>query len=115
MQIIEGKVSENDATTFIREKLSFMEADMTPRELTLVSSRLCDCGALLGDKNRLVGKAECCGVFTCEMCRIQCMHCGKIICRRHGITYSDGEVYCWRCKPIKWGKILLDIGKRIVK
>ena len=58
VQMIEGKVSEKDSTTVIRERLSFMEPDLTPRELTFVSSRLCDCGALIVEKNRLVATSD---------------------------------------------------------
>ncbi len=108
IQMVEGKVSEKDSTAFVREKLSFLEPDLTPRELTFVSNRLCNCGAIVGDNNKLVARAECCGVFTCEMCNNRCIRCGNNVCKAHSIVSSDGEVYCSRCK---W----FGIGWKLVK
>jgi len=116
VQRLEGKASEKDATPFAREKLSFMEDDLTPREITLVSSRTCDCGALLSESNKLFGRAECCGALLCDRCQSQCVRCGKAICHRHSHRFSEEETYCPGCRLAKWVKLATGLlGKGVKK
>lgn len=52
IQGVEGRASE-DKVAYMKEQLSFMEADLTTREVTFISSRLCDCDKLISQKNVL--------------------------------------------------------------
>jgi len=117
IQMIEGKVSENDAATFVKETLSFMESDLTPRQLTFVSSRLCDCGKLVSQENPLHGKCQHLGCtrYICASCVRVCEHCKKTYCGRHSKQYKAGDTYCIKCRGHKWCRILFDISKRVVK
>lgn len=115
VQRIEGKVSEEGGTSFVREKVTGIAPDMTPRETTLVSSRLCDCGALISAKNQLAARAECCGAYVCEACIVRCTRCGRALCGRHAADYEDDEVLCSRCKPWHYIRIALGLGKEGVK
>jgi hypothetical protein len=110
IQMIEGKVSENDSAAFVREKLSFMEQDLTPREVTFVSSRLCDCGKLISQNNALQGKCQHrgCRRYVCAECARTC--CGRTLCPRHYTESRSGKVHCRRCRPVALLKAFFDIG-----
>ena len=117
IQTVEGKVSEDDAATFVRETLCFMESDMTTRQLTFVSSRLCDCGKLVSQENPLRGRCQhpSCTRYICGSCVQICEHCKKAYCGRHSKQYKAGDTYCITCRRYKWGRTLLEISKRVVK
>lgn len=111
IRAIEGKVSR-DQVAFIKEHLEFIEPDLvTTRTVDFVSARTCDFGHLLDERNRLVSTASCCGALTCsvEGCSLNCVRCGRSLCRRHAAVYPDGEVYCSACKSYKWLKVGLRI------
>lgn len=110
IQAIEGRASE-DKVGYIKEQMSFIEPDMTTREVTFLSARVCDCGKLVSQKNPLTGVCQHlgCDKFTCTECARVC-RCGKTFCPCHAAVYRDGEIYCRRCRPIKWLKVVFDIG-----
>lgn len=115
LQVIDGKVSEQDAAPFIREEASFIDEDMTTRRVTLLASRLCDCGKLVSSKNALKGKCQHrgCTRFVCAECCAVCWRCGRTLCPRHSKRHLDGDISCsgW-CRTLKYLQKLFDIGKR---
>jgi len=115
MRVIEGKVDQ-DGAAFIQEQLNYIAPDMTVRSVDVISSRTCSFGHLQDQQTRLVASCEICQAYTCSApgCSFSfsCCHCGRAVCKRHGHLYSDGEVYCSRCRPIKWLKMFFDIGKK---
>ena len=76
IQAIEGHASE-DNIGYIKEELAFLEPDMTTRQVTFMSSRLCDCGKLISAKNPLTGVCQYsgCSKFTCSECSRVCIRC----------------------------------------
>ncbi len=111
------KVSE-DNVGFAKEELSFIEPDFTTRTVVSVSSRICDCGKLISQKNPLAGRCQRrrCNQFTCSECVRTCSRCGATFCPGHVSLCGDGESYCRQCQPIrqllaglKW---FFDIGKQ---
>lgn len=111
MHTVEGHVDE-DGVGSITEELSFIEPDgMTVRRVTHHSSRLCTCNQLLTAKNTLKGRCQRpgCRAFTCAGC-VRICRCGRVCCPRHATVYADQEVYCRRCRPLKWIKMFFDIG-----
>lgn len=113
LQVIDGKVSEQDAAPFIREEASFIDEDMTTRRVTLLASRLCDCGKLISQKNPLLGKCDLCHKrYVCASCSRVCCRCSRTVCRADSTKYKDGSVYCKSCRPVKWIKMFFDIDER---
>ena len=106
---VEGKVSE-DNIGFTNVQLSFLQPDFTTRSVVVTTSRTCDCGRLISQKNSLVGTCQKkgCNHFTCSECTRTC-RCGKTFCPKHATIYRDGEIYCSRCKPFKWLRIFFSI------
>ena len=107
---IEGYVEE-DEIGFVREEMSFIEQDLTVRRITHNSSRLCSCNQLITAKNPLTGRCQHpgCRAFTCAGC-VRVCRCGRVCCPRHATVYADQEIYCRRCRPLKWLKMFFDIG-----
>jgi len=106
VQRVEGKVS-SDGTNYVKEELSFMSPDLTTRQVTFVSSRLCDCGAMLSANNPILGTCQyisvrnkVCEVYLCSQCSRACERCRKRICPKHSIKVGD-VFYCRRCAPLK--------------
>jgi hypothetical protein len=116
MRVIEGKADQDDAA-FIQEQLSFIEPDMTVRQVDFISSRTCSFGHLQDQQTRLVAVCEMCGVYTCSTpgCSFTCIRCGRALCRKHAHVYADGEAYCSGCRFMKWLRIFFDVGRKAVK
>jgi len=116
IQAVEGRASE-DKVGYIKEQLSFVEEDMTTRQVTFISSRLCDCGKLVSQENVLIGACQHpnCTSFTCKECSRVCSYCHRNFCTRHVILYRDGEIFCVRCRPIKWLRLFFDLPRKAVK
>jgi len=111
VQRVEGKAS-SDGTNFVKEELSFMSPDLTTRQVTFVSSRLCDCGAMLSANSPILGTCQYksfgkeCGVYLCSQCSRICERCRKRICPKHSVKVND-VYYCSGCAPFKiFGKVL---------
>jgi len=106
IRTIEGRASA-DQVAFIKEHIETMEPDATVRVVDYVAARTCDFGHLLDEQNRLIATTDCCGALTCsaEGCSLNCIRCGRSLCRRHAAVFSDGEVYCPSCKSSKWLRI----------
>jgi len=115
LQVVEGKVSDKDDAPFVREELAFVE-NMITRQVTFLSSRLCDCGKLISQKNSLLGKCQFsgCNKYVCTECLRVCCRCGISYCAEHTKTYRDGEVYCLNCRPFKWAKIFFGIDAKSI-
>ena len=115
MQAVEGRASE-DKVGYVKEELSFMEPDFTTRRVTFISSRICDCGKLVSQDNALAGVCQYhgCTRFTCKECTRVCSRCGRMFCPDHGTVYRDGDIFCTRCRPIKWLRLFFDLGKKKV-
>jgi hypothetical protein len=113
---VEGRASE-DKVGYIKEQLSFLEPDFTMRQVTFVSSRVCDCGTLISQENALAGVCQHpgCTKFVCIRCRRVCWRCNKTYCSEHASVYKDGETSCRRCRPIKWLRMFFDLGKKVGK
>jgi len=113
-QVIDGKVSQGDDAVFIREETAFIDQDSTTRKTVVYYSRLCNCGGLIGQKNPLQGQCQHrgCAVFLCSQCLRRCCRCGRTVCARHSTQYQDGQIYCSRCRPIKWLRLFFDIGAK---
>jgi len=111
IQVIEGKISEKDDAPFIKDVMTFLAPDLTTRQVTFLSSRLCDCGRLISQKNTLQGKCQHrgCSKYVCAECSKTC--CGRTLCPRHYSEGRDGEIRCSRCRPIAWLKAFFDIGR----
>ena len=116
MQAVEGRASE-DGLQFVKEEMSFLAPDLTTRKVVFVSSRVCDCGRLISQENALAGACQSpgCANFTCKECSRVCSRCGRMFCPDHCTVYGDGEVFCTRCKPIKWLRLFFDLGKMEVR
>lgn len=116
IQAVEGRASE-DKVGYIKEQLSFVEEDMTTRQVTFISSRLCDCGKLVSQENTLIGTCQHsnCTSFTCKECARVCSNCGRMFCPHHVTLYRDGDIFCVRCRPIKWLRLFFDLPRKAVK
>jgi hypothetical protein len=116
IQAIEGRVSE-DRVAYVKEQLSFLEPDLTTRQVTFISSRVCDCGKLATQENTIVGACQHrgCSKFVCKECSRICSRCGKIFCPHHSTVYRDGEISCYSCKPFKWLRLFFDLPRKAVK
>ena len=105
VQRVEGKAS-SDGTNFVKEELSFMSPDLTTRQVTFISSRLCDCGAMLSANNPILGTCQykglgkACEVYLCSQCSRNCEQCQKSICSKHSVKIGD-VYYCIGCAPLK--------------
>jgi len=110
IQAIEGLASE-DKVAYIKEHLSFLEPDLTTREVTFISSRVCDCGKLISQNNVLQGKCQQakCVKYVCSDCSKVCSRCGRTVCPEHRTQYLDGSTYCRRCRPFKWARMFFDV------
>ncbi len=111
MGVVGDRVSR-DHVNYVKEELQFMAPDMTPREVTLVVSTMCDCGKLLSQKNVLQGRCQHpgCTRYVCSDCSRVCRRCERTVCSQHSKLYGDGEIYCNRCRPLKWLKLFFDVG-----
>jgi len=109
-----GGRASADNVNYIKEEIQVIAPDMTPREITLVESRVCSCGKLLTAQNPISGICQHpgCANFTCAQCVKVCSRCGLTFCPHHVSVYGNGngEVYCRRCRPLKWAKLFFDIG-----
>jgi len=116
MQAVEGRASE-DKVGYIKEELSFLEPDLTTRRVTFISTRVCDCGKLVSQENALAGACQFpgCTNFTCKECARVCSRCRRMFCPGHYSSYVDGDIFCARCKPIKWLLLFFDLGKKEVR
>ncbi len=101
-QVIDGKVSQGDSATFIREESTFLDEDLTTRKVSLHYSRLCDCGRLISQKNSLHGQCQHCDCekFLCAECVRVCRKCGRTVCSQHSVEL-DEDAYCRRCAPTR--------------
>jgi DNA-directed RNA polymerase subunit RPC12/RpoP len=114
IRVLEGKVSQDDAA-FIQEQLSFIEPDLTVRQVDFVSSRLCDAGHALDPQTRLIGQCQYpgCQIYICSTagCGYTCSRCGKLVCRIHARQHGANEVTCLRCSWFVFLRELI-LGKR---
>lgn len=94
--VLEGDVAEDDVV-YVREELSFMEADNTVRNVEIVSSRLCSGRRVLD--TRIVARAQCRGVRVCntEGCMRVSSRCRMTSCQRH-TRFLHGKPFCRRCR-----------------
>jgi hypothetical protein len=108
---IEGKVSEDNIGS-TNVQLSFLQPDLTTRSVVIASARTCDCGKLVSQKNSIAGICQHrgCTNFTCSECVRVCCRCGRVCCPGHASVYGGVEIYCHRCRPLKWIKIFFDVG-----
>jgi len=112
-RIIGGKVSESHHI-YDDHDIRSEGPNGSMDSLKLSCSYSCDFGHIVDQKIRLVGRCEVCGRLTCETagCNFTCIHCGRALCRKHASVYSDDEVYCHRCRPIKWLKIFFCLRRK---
>jgi hypothetical protein len=110
MQTIEGFASE-DNVGYVRDEMSFMEPDATPRQVTLYSMKLCDCSALISQSNPLKGKCQSpgCGRLIRSQCSRVCI-CGGVFCPKHAKRAWDGKDYCSKCRLVNWLRLFFQIG-----
>lgn len=109
VQTIEGRASA-DGVAYTKEELSFLEPDLTTRKVTLFAAKQCDCGLIISAKNTLKGICQHprCRRYCCSDCALVC-RCGRVFGPCHATQYKDGDVYCYRCRPVKWLKLFFDI------
>lgn len=110
-----GEAVSSNKVSYIKEEATCLEPDMTTRQVTLMETARCDCGRILSSKdNPLEGKCQHPGClrYVCKSCAGICSRCGKTVCHLHYKRYSDGEVYCKKCRPVKWLKVWFDIEKK---
>lgn len=102
IQNIGGAISDDD-TAYVMQKMSFIDTDMTPRDVILYSMHLCSCGQLLTQKNPVEGRCQArrCPNFTCSQCVNTCQRCKRNFCSRHVTRFGPDETYCSRCLPIR--------------
>ena len=106
LRVIEGRVSQDDVA-FAQEQLSFVEPDMTVRNVDFVSIRLCSAGHVLGQEQHLVGQCSRCSAWMCSApgCTRTCSSCNAILCGACARVYGPDEAYCARCHPralLRW-------------
>ena len=108
---VEGKVSEDNVGSTSLQ-LTYLQPDLTTRSVFINSARTCDCGKLVSQKNLVAGACQHggCNHFTCSECMRVCCRCGRVFCPEHSSVYAGEEIYCHRCRPIKWLKAFFDIG-----
>ena len=94
---VEGKVSEDNVGSASMQ-LSFIQPDLTTRSVVITSSRTCNCGKLVTQKNSLVGNCQHrgCRNYTCTECSRTCSRCKKTYCPDH-----MGNTTCRRCQPVE--------------
>lgn len=102
IQNVGGPVSD-DNTGYIKQEMSLIDADMTPRQVTLYSMRSCSCGKLVTEGNPIQGRCQHrnCANFNCSECVRTCQRCRRNFCSRHVTRFGPDEVYCSRCLPFK--------------
>ena len=93
---IDGKVSEDNIGS-INTQLSFLQPDFTTRSVEITSSRMCDCGKLVSQKNVITGTCQHngCNNFTCSECVQTCSRCKHTFCPDHIRNNT-----CGRCQPV---------------
>jgi hypothetical protein len=64
-----------------------------------IQNNLCDCGAIIREKeNPLLGYCSC-GALVCESCSVRCSECRALSCQRCSAPAILGdEVFCSRCR-----------------
>jgi len=98
-----GRPVSDDDTGYIKQEMSFIDEDMTPRRVTLYSMRNCSCGKIITESNAIRGRCQHhnCVSFTCAECSRTCQRCKGNFCSRHVTRFGQDEVYCSRCMPLK--------------
>jgi hypothetical protein len=91
----------------VQEQLSFVDPDLTVRNVDLVGVRLCSAGHVLGQEQRLVAQCSRCSAYTCSVpgCSHTCSGCNVTLCSACARVYGPDEAYCARCHPralLRW-------------
>jgi len=100
-----GKLKTN-GNPFHKEHLQWDDERDGPRSADVVETGLCAFGHTVDDKNRVVGVCDIGGEVLCsvEGCKLQCVHCGAVVCHRHSSTYGD-KTYCQHHRWIHYWRL----------
>ena len=94
-QVVDEDTVSDDRAVYVKEEISYLEEDLTMRQVTVISSRVCECcGALLSEANKLAGRAR--TMFVCQECAVRCTRCAKILAPAEARRLL-GRSYCGRC------------------
>jgi hypothetical protein len=96
VQVI-GPPASSDGVGFDQEEVVYMSGDMVHTRVKYDGFRRCDCGAVLGFGNSVLGTCAVCGRVTCKQqgCSARCERCGALVCRRHAFTLG-AHTFCPR-------------------
>jgi hypothetical protein len=111
---IPGAKISKSGQTYSQDDFKYEGPNESMDSLQVSRSFTCDFGHYVDQKIRLVARCEVCDRLTCETvnCSLNCTNCGKALCRKHASLYADEEVYCRRCRPIKWLKIFFGVQRK---
>lgn len=111
---IPGKKASESGQAYIQDEFKYEGPNESMDSLQVSRSFTCDFGHYIDQKIRLVARCEVCGHLTCDTpdCSMSCINCGQALCRKHASVYADGDVYCHRCRPIKWLRIFFGLRRK---
>jgi len=105
LKVLGNKLSR-DGSAYHKEHLQFEDENDGPRVIDVVQAGTCSFGHTIDEKVHVAGICEIGGEVLCSTkgCTLQCVHCGAVVCRKHGRTYGD-KTYCQRHKWIHYWRM----------
>ncbi len=102
LRALGGKLDKN-GLPFHKERFQFDDERDGPCIVDVVQTSTCSFGHTIDDKVRVAGICEIGNEVLCSTdgCKLECCHCGIVVCRAHSKTYGD-KTYCNRHKWIHY-------------
>jgi len=111
---IPGRKISESGQTHMYDEFRYEGPNESMDSLQVTRSFTCDFGHYIDQKVRLEARCEVCNRLTCDTpgCSLNCINCGRALCRSHASVYADGDVYCHWCRPIKWLRIFFCLRRK---
>ena len=92
-----GPPASSDGVGFDQEEVEYMTGEMVQTKVKYDGFRRCDCGAVLGFGNSVLGTCAVCLRLVCkqEGCSARCERCGALVCARHAACLKK-HTFCSR-------------------
>jgi hypothetical protein len=105
LRALGGKL-DKDGCPIHTERFQFDDERDGPRIVDAVQISRCSFGHTIDEKVRVAGICEIGDEVLCSTkgCKLECIHCGAVVCRVHSRTYDD-KTYCNRHKWIHYWRM----------
>jgi hypothetical protein len=94
-----GPPTSTDGRAYVEDHLEYFDENAVQTSVDYREVRQCDCGALLGRENPILGMCRVCARVLCskEGCAHRCERCGSMVCTRHIVKWG-ARVFCSNCR-----------------